>query len=151
MVCICRLPVRWDKTVIVVMDQVRVCSPYFPESVSGGTPAANERVRKVVRLTQTNLWFLNCKGTPYFFAVILPLFWLHVFFSSLAWTWKEEATCSWVSFVIISNHTDTCFCWRKSTKICIRRALSRNVLPWSTCCWSLNERRMLIFTHYFFL
>ncbi|KAH9623308.1 hypothetical protein KSS87_000445 [Heliosperma pusillum] len=45
------LPVRWDKTVIVVMDQVRVSSPYLPESVTGGTPAANERVRKVVCLT----------------------------------------------------------------------------------------------------
>uniref|UniRef100_A0A5B6YMX2 AD domain-containing protein n=1 Tax=Davidia involucrata TaxID=16924 RepID=A0A5B6YMX2_DAVIN len=43
------LPVRWDKTVIVVMNEVRVSSPYLPESVSGGSPAANERVRKVVR------------------------------------------------------------------------------------------------------
>lgn len=39
---------RWDKTVIVVMDEVRVSSPYLPESVSGGTPAANDRVKKVV-------------------------------------------------------------------------------------------------------
>lgn len=31
------------------MNDVRVSSPYLPESVSGGTPAANERVRKVVR------------------------------------------------------------------------------------------------------
>lgn len=45
-----RLPVRWDKTVIVVMNEVRVSSPYLPESVSGGTAAANERVKKVVRL-----------------------------------------------------------------------------------------------------
>lgn len=44
-----RLPVRWDRTTIVVMNEVRVSSPYLPESVSGGTPAANERVRKVVR------------------------------------------------------------------------------------------------------
>ncbi|XWS68959.1 hypothetical protein CRYUN_Cryun04dG0138300 [Craigia yunnanensis] len=43
------LPVRWDKTVIVVMNEVRVSSPYLPDSVSGGTPAANERVKKVVR------------------------------------------------------------------------------------------------------
>lgn len=54
----CRLPVRWDKTVIVVMDQVRVCSPYLPESVAGGTPAANERVRKVVR--QTRVLIFQC-------------------------------------------------------------------------------------------
>lgn len=44
-----RLPVRWDKTVIVVMNEVRVSSPYLPESVSGGTAAANDRVKKVVR------------------------------------------------------------------------------------------------------
>ncbi|CAI9092852.1 OLC1v1028194C1 [Oldenlandia corymbosa var. corymbosa] len=42
------LPVRWDKTVIVVMNEVRVTSPYLPESVIGGTPAANDRVRKVL-------------------------------------------------------------------------------------------------------
>lgn len=42
------LPVRWDKTSIVVMDVVRVSSPYLPESVVGGPPAANERVRKVI-------------------------------------------------------------------------------------------------------
>ena len=41
----------WEKTVIVVMNQVRVCSPYHPESVTGGSPAANERVKKVVRQT----------------------------------------------------------------------------------------------------
>lgn len=40
---------RWDKTAIVVMNEVRVSSPYLPESVSGGTPAANDRVKKVVR------------------------------------------------------------------------------------------------------
>ena len=43
-----RLPVHWDKTDIVVMKEVRVCSPYLPENVSGGTSAANERVKKVV-------------------------------------------------------------------------------------------------------
>lgn len=32
------------------MNEVRVSSPYLAESVSGGTPAANERVKKVVRL-----------------------------------------------------------------------------------------------------
>lgn len=39
----------WDKTTIVVMKEVRVSSPYLPESVNGGTSAANERVKKVVR------------------------------------------------------------------------------------------------------
>jgi len=42
------LPVQWDKTDIVVMKEVRVRSPYLPENVSGGTAAANERVKKVV-------------------------------------------------------------------------------------------------------
>ncbi|EMS61608.1 hypothetical protein TRIUR3_24873 [Triticum urartu] len=42
------LPVHWDKTDIVVMKEVRVCSPYLPENVSGGTSAANERVKKVL-------------------------------------------------------------------------------------------------------
>jgi len=45
-----RLPVRWDKTVIVVMNEVRVSSPYHSESVVGGTPAANDRVKKVVNI-----------------------------------------------------------------------------------------------------
>lgn len=49
------LPVRWDKTTIVVMNDVRVSSPYLPESVSGGTPAANERVRKVVEFEKKRL------------------------------------------------------------------------------------------------
>ncbi|KAJ8451675.1 hypothetical protein Cgig2_018309 [Carnegiea gigantea] len=49
------LPVRWDKTAIVVMDEVRVSSPYLPESVTGGTPAANERVRKVLEFERKRL------------------------------------------------------------------------------------------------
>lgn len=49
------LPVRWDKTTIVVMNDVRVSSPYLPESVTGGTPAANERVRKVIRCLKNPL------------------------------------------------------------------------------------------------
>ncbi|XP_057509677.1 uncharacterized protein LOC130792214 [Actinidia eriantha] len=49
------LPVRWDKTAIVVMNEVRVSSPYLPESVAGGTPAANERVRKVLEFERKRL------------------------------------------------------------------------------------------------
>ncbi|KAF8039951.1 hypothetical protein BT93_B2232 [Corymbia citriodora subsp. variegata] len=49
------LPVRWDKSIIVVMNEVRVCSPYVPESVSGGTPSANERVKKVLELERKRL------------------------------------------------------------------------------------------------
>ncbi|CAI9775401.1 unnamed protein product [Fraxinus pennsylvanica] len=49
------LPVRWDKTNIVVMNEVRVSSPYLPENVTGGTPAANERVRKVLEFEKKRL------------------------------------------------------------------------------------------------
>ncbi|KAK8956086.1 hypothetical protein KSP40_PGU005155 [Platanthera guangdongensis] len=49
------LPVRWDKTAIVVMNEVRVSSPYHPENVIGGTPAANERVKKVLELERRRL------------------------------------------------------------------------------------------------
>lgn len=52
---IVRLPVHWDKTVIVVMNEVRVSSPYHPENVTGGTPAANDRVKKVVKIFDLTL------------------------------------------------------------------------------------------------
>ncbi|EEF30988.1 conserved hypothetical protein [Ricinus communis] len=54
------LPVRWDKTVIVVMNEVRVNNPYLPECVSGGTPAANERVKKVLEFERKRL---QARGT----------------------------------------------------------------------------------------
>ncbi|GER32321.1 LSM12-like protein [Striga asiatica] len=53
------LPVRWDKTTIVVMNEVRVGSPYQPDSVVGGTPAANERVRKVLEFEKKRLQSRN--------------------------------------------------------------------------------------------
>nr|GEX63361.1 hypothetical protein [Tanacetum cinerariifolium] len=37
------------------MNEVRVSSPYLAESVTGGTPAANERVRKVIELERKRL------------------------------------------------------------------------------------------------
>lgn len=49
------LPVRWDKSTIVVMDEVRVSSPHTPENVAGGSPAAMERVRKVLELERRRL------------------------------------------------------------------------------------------------
>uniref|UniRef100_A0A7I4FCC5 AD domain-containing protein n=1 Tax=Physcomitrium patens TaxID=3218 RepID=A0A7I4FCC5_PHYPA len=52
------LPCRWDKTTILVMNDVFVKHPYIPESVIGGAPAANERVRKVV----SSSLGLNCRG-----------------------------------------------------------------------------------------
>jgi len=42
------LPCRWDKTTILVMNDVCVNQPYKPENVIGGATAANERVRKVL-------------------------------------------------------------------------------------------------------
>ncbi|CAK8561609.1 unnamed protein product [Lathyrus sativus] len=49
------LPVHWDKTVIVVMNEVRVSSPYHSECVIGGTPAANDRVKKVLEFERKRL------------------------------------------------------------------------------------------------
>ncbi|KAK1268342.1 hypothetical protein QJS04_geneDACA006820 [Acorus gramineus] len=49
------LPVRWDKTAIILMNEVRVSSPYLPENVSGGTAAANERVKKVLEFERKRL------------------------------------------------------------------------------------------------
>ncbi|KAL9688751.1 hypothetical protein QQ045_033175 [Rhodiola kirilowii] len=49
------LPVRWDKNVIVVMNEVRVSSPYLPESVNGGAASANERVRKVLEFERKRM------------------------------------------------------------------------------------------------
>ncbi|KAK7250520.1 hypothetical protein RIF29_33011 [Crotalaria pallida] len=56
------LPVRWDKTVIVVMNEVRVSSPYNSESVIGGTPAANDRVKKVLELERKRLQLRGTGG-----------------------------------------------------------------------------------------
>eukprot|EP00271_Cylindrocystis_brebissonii_P020092 TRINITY_DN6504_c0_g1_i1.p1 TRINITY_DN6504_c0_g1~~TRINITY_DN6504_c0_g1_i1.p1 ORF type:complete len:211 (-),score=43.09 TRINITY_DN6504_c0_g1_i1:326-958(-) len=48
-------PVRWDATTIVVMDEVRVGPPHLPENVTGGSPAAIERVKKVLVLERRRL------------------------------------------------------------------------------------------------
>ncbi|GMN41676.1 hypothetical protein TIFTF001_010893 [Ficus carica] len=37
------------------MNEVRVGSPYLPESVRGGTPAANDRVKKVIEFERKRL------------------------------------------------------------------------------------------------
>ncbi|XP_078438436.1 RNA-processing, Lsm domain-containing protein [Wolffia australiana] len=49
------LPIRWEKTDIIVMNEVRVSSPYLPENVVGGTPAANDRVKKVLEFERRRL------------------------------------------------------------------------------------------------
>lgn len=56
------LPVRWDKTVIVVMNEVRVSSPYNSECVIGGTPAANDRVKKVLEFERKRLQLRGSGG-----------------------------------------------------------------------------------------
>lgn len=45
------MPCRWDKTVIVVLDEVRIVPPYAPENCTTRNPkdtATMDRVRKVV-------------------------------------------------------------------------------------------------------
>lgn len=100
-----RLPVRWDKTVIVVMNEVRVSSPYLPESVSGGTPAANDRVKKVVRHLKDDticlswfctreIWNKNAQKQYYIlltYSILLLLF----CFVIPAWVGEEEVANSW--------------------------------------------------------
>ncbi|KAJ7538095.1 hypothetical protein O6H91_11G033500 [Diphasiastrum complanatum] len=49
------LPVRWEKTSIMVMNEVCVSDPYLPENVTGGASAANERVKKVLALERRRL------------------------------------------------------------------------------------------------
>jgi len=53
------LPVQWEKTTIIVLNEVRVSSPYLPENVSGGTSAANERVKKVIEFERKRLQARN--------------------------------------------------------------------------------------------
>ncbi|GBG62486.1 hypothetical protein CBR_g30806 [Chara braunii] len=49
------LPVRWDKTAIVVMDDVRITDPYRRENCSGGPLATLERVQKVLDFERQRL------------------------------------------------------------------------------------------------
>eukprot|EP00898_Chlorokybus_atmophyticus_P006116 jgi/Chlat1/6505/Chrsp45S09069 len=49
------LPVRWEQTTIVVMDEVRIQSPYTAESCSGGPSGTLARVRKVLELERQRL------------------------------------------------------------------------------------------------
>lgn len=55
------LSVRLDKTVIIVMNESSVSSPYIPKSVVGGTSAANERVQKVLELDKKRLQAHNTR------------------------------------------------------------------------------------------
>lgn len=49
------LPVQWEKTTIVVLNEVRVSSPYLPDNVKGGAPALNDRVKKVLEFERKRL------------------------------------------------------------------------------------------------
>jgi len=42
------LPVRWDNKEIVVLDDVRIVSPYNINNCNGGSVASRERVQKVL-------------------------------------------------------------------------------------------------------
>lgn len=49
------MPVHWEQRTIVVMNEVKVTSPYLPENVIGGQATANERVRIVLRKERERL------------------------------------------------------------------------------------------------
>lgn len=42
------LPVAWEKTSILVLGEIRIASPYLPQSVTGGSTAARDRVKMVL-------------------------------------------------------------------------------------------------------
>ena len=87
---LCRHPVRWDKTTIIVMNEVRVSSPYLAESVTGGTPAANNRVRKVVRVN-VSLILHHMLSVSQLHSHFSPF----PFLLYVARTGKEKVTNSW--------------------------------------------------------
>ncbi|KAF8046432.1 hypothetical protein N665_3709s0002 [Sinapis alba] len=49
------LRVKWDNKVIVVMGDVRICSPYHSDCVTGGTRAANDQIKKVLKNVREKL------------------------------------------------------------------------------------------------
>ena len=48
-------PCAWRGTTIVVMEDVVICAPYTPETCTGGSAAANLRVKSVLQQLQANL------------------------------------------------------------------------------------------------
>lgn len=50
-----RLHVKWENKDMVIMEDVRICSPYHSDSVTGGTRAANDRIKKVVSVNATKV------------------------------------------------------------------------------------------------
>jgi hypothetical protein len=42
------MPCRWDNEDIIVLDEVRICSPYSINNVTGGSSASLARLRLVL-------------------------------------------------------------------------------------------------------
>ncbi|CAA7014365.1 unnamed protein product [Microthlaspi erraticum] len=57
-----RLPVKWEKKDILVMGEVRVRSPYDSDCVAGGSNAANNRVKKVLKMEREKLQLSSGTG-----------------------------------------------------------------------------------------
>ncbi|CAF2139206.1 unnamed protein product [Brassica napus] len=49
------LHVKWENKDMVIMEDVRICSPYHSDSVTGGTRAANDRIKKVLNNVREKL------------------------------------------------------------------------------------------------
>ncbi|ESQ28194.1 hypothetical protein EUTSA_v10019170mg [Eutrema salsugineum] len=49
------LPVQWVNKDILVMGEVRVCSPYHADCVTGGTTASQNQVKRVLKLEREKL------------------------------------------------------------------------------------------------
>jgi hypothetical protein len=84
-----RLPVRWEKTVIVVLDEVRISSPYRPENATGGNVQSLERVRKVVSL-ETRLLRTTCRLCHLLLSSVGLIFHPSVFHRLLLFLFKES-------------------------------------------------------------
>ncbi|XP_013618614.1 PREDICTED: protein LSM12 homolog B [Brassica oleracea var. oleracea] len=49
------LHVKWENKDMVIMEDVRICSPYHSDFVTGGTRAANDRIKKVLNNVREKL------------------------------------------------------------------------------------------------
>ena len=55
-----RLPVHWVNKDILVSGEVRICSPYHDDCVTGGTATARDQIKAVVSLNTKVLNVLSC-------------------------------------------------------------------------------------------
>lgn len=58
--CCSRLPVQWVNKDILVSGEVRICSPYHDDYVTGGTTTARDQIKAVVSLNTKVLIVLSC-------------------------------------------------------------------------------------------